>query len=77
MIVSTAKVKIARATIRLAITILAKRKKVKYKQMSKKKKDLASENIREHHHHLDKHPGGHEQAIAIGLSQATKGEKES
>lgn len=47
-----------------------------YGRFTKKEKVLSSENIRKHMHHLDKHPGGQEQAVAIGLHQAEKGEKE-
>ena len=37
---------------------------------------LASENIREHMRHVGEHPGGRKQAIAIGISQARRGEHE-
>lgn len=45
--------------------------KVKSSPKSKKEREeMASEMIAHHMHHLGKHPGGREQAIAIGLSQA-------
>ena len=47
------------------------------KALPKAKQALASTNIAEHMHHLKKHPGGREQAIAIGIAQAKKGEKEN
>jgi len=37
------------------------------------KGDLGSQNIREHHRHLGRHPGGRKQAIAIGLEQERQG----
>jgi len=39
--------------------------------------ELASENIKAHMHHKGEHPGGRKQAIAIGISQARRGEHES
>lgn len=41
-----------------------------YPTLSKAERATASGHIAEHMSHLDEHPGGREQAIAIGLRQA-------
>lgn len=50
--------------------------KADYSHMSEQERELSSENIRKHMHHLGRHPGGREQAIAIGLHQGEEGKRE-
>lgn len=53
-----------------------RKKKDSFNKAKDYPQELASQNIEQHMHHLSRHPGGRKQAVAIGIDQARRGEKE-